>query len=139
MATTVKARNHLTLPKQVLDRNPHNKAHVTAAYQIVQELSGINILASTVMELALIGAVLKEPLLPKRFRIRKRIRKGNWTIGAMFTLEAGLLFPDNVIRRCHNCPNALQFRPNLGHSAGTPLCVFCAADRLLKDHWANTV
>ena len=56
-------------------------------------------------------------------------------VGAFYLLDKGLIVADNIITKCKKCCEAIQFRPHFNMHNITPLCCFCAADRILDEYW----
>jgi hypothetical protein len=117
-------------PKTLLGRDHRNDEHVKQALTIIDELGKFQMMEATIAGLRASNI----PIPPTTKSLRKVV-KGTIAVGTSYLLEVGMYFPDNVIRQCNICRAPLQFRPNVGYSLATFLCIFCTADRLLNNYW----
>jgi hypothetical protein len=120
------------IPKALPGRDPRNHNHVSAALGIIQELVGFHMLESSIAELKRFNLPV-----PPKVKSHKGVLDGNVAMGPAFLLEVGLYFADCVLCPCSHCQITIQLRPTLGHAAVTRLCIFCAADQVLTEHWAE--
>jgi hypothetical protein len=117
--------------KTLIGRDPRNDEHVRQAASIMQDHSEIHMMERAIAELR-----MADIPVPDSVKARKMApRKSTMAVGGSFLLEVGLYYPDNVIRQCSVCRAPLQFRPTIGHSPAIYLCMFCAAERVLKNYW----
>lgn len=117
------------VPKVWLDRDPRNRDHLKAAYELVARLSEIYATEKTFKELAGFD-------IPKNVKKLKRHPKVHVVIGGFFHLDEGLQVAENVICTCADCRAPMQIRPH-SNTGNTVLCCFCYADRVLKEYWAK--
>lgn len=98
------------------------------ALRIIEELVGIAVTEQSRDELLTVGISLAPSV-----KISKQFSGA--AIGTPFLIEDGLIVSDNVILTCAQCRQPLQFRPHLGHAVKRHLCIFCAADEVLRAYW----
>jgi|SRR5882672_4022845 len=113
--------------KPLLDRDPRDGRHVRAAMRMIASLSDESYVTERTMTELRQAGVRKIPGM--RVGTPKH---ADALIGGFFFLEAGKLFPDNVLVSCQRCRAALQIRPHANRKLRT-LCCFCALDEMLAD------
>src|SRR6476659_5954419 len=91
----------------LLGRDPRNEDHLAAAFDILQSVAGVNVLQATADELHELGLPLKVPTI-------KVTKKGDIAVGMPYLLERGLILPGNMISKCLDCANPVQYRPHTG-------------------------
>ena len=109
-------------------RDPRNEDHLAVAFDILQSIAGMNVLQATADELHSFG-----PPLSDKVPTLKVVKKGDVAVGMPYLLERGLILPGNMISKCVDCGNPVQYRPHTGLAIKTHLCPFCAAERVIKD------
>jgi len=117
----------------LLGRDPRNEDHLAAAFDILQSMAGMNVLQATADELRELGL----PLSKRKPKIRV-IKTGDVAVGMPYLLERGLILPGNMISKCVDCGNPVQFRPHTGLAINTHLCPFCAAEQVIKEQKRST-
>lgn len=115
-------------PRKLVNRDPLNAAHRKQAFTIISALSKLHIRSATARELFQNGIMLTGVTISDEMNLG--------CIATHYHIEEGLMFPDNIIARCKDCRDAIQYRP---HLVGMPkiICCFCAADNILTEYWES--
>lgn len=122
--------------QKLIERDPRNRLHILRAMKLIMELQTVIVTERSQDEMgAILGHDLAQCLLTD-MDVEATVPEDSMMIGSFYFIDEGLLFADNVIVVCNDCRAPVHIRPE-SQMASLFLCIFCAADRVLKDYWEN--
>jgi hypothetical protein len=119
----------MTFPRKIVHRDYKNRDHIVEAFDIMKAIVGIHVTKQTAAELKSLG--IEHSGIERDDKPEEAIG-----VGLAYFIEIGKLLPDNILGRCLDCGQPIQYRPHF-QNVSKLVCCFCAADRVLDDYWKD--